>query len=198
MPALGPDRKEERRRNLLDAAWRCAGSKGFAELTVEDICEAAGVSKGSFYGYFTSKLDLLIGLLDDDAARLEARIEELTATKKTGIDRLEAFAKAMLERGDDAGRVQIQSDLWAAAANEEVVRARFSESIRHRRGLLRGWIEESMAQGDMREVPANALASIVLALGDALMLHASLDPSGFQWRNVRTALGILLEDLRPG
>ncbi|MGH2718840.1 MAG: TetR family transcriptional regulator C-terminal domain-containing protein, partial [Actinomycetota bacterium] len=123
--------------------------------------------------------------------------EELTAIKKTGLDRLEGFAKAMLERGDDAGRVQIQADLWAAAANEEVVRARFSETIRRRRALLRGWIEESVAQGDMREVPANALASIVLALGDALMLHSSLDPSGFQWRNVRTALSILLEDHRP-
>ena len=46
-------------------------------------------------------------------------------------------------------------------------------------------------------MPANALAAVFLALGDGLMLHRVLDPSGFRWANVRRALDALLEGLRP-
>jgi AcrR family transcriptional regulator len=164
---------------------------------LDEVCGEAGVSKGTFYGYFGSKQDLLIGLLDDDARALEASIEQLSRSGSSGLDRLEAFARAMLARGEDGGRVQLLGDLWAAVSQDEGLRNRFSATIRSRRVLLRSWIEEAMAAGEITEVPANALAAIVLALGDALMLHASLDPSGFKWRNVRRVITLLLEGLRP-
>ncbi len=42
-----------------------------------------------------------------------------------------------------------------------------------------------------------SLAAVFLALGDGLMLHRVLDPSGFQWDNVRRALDALLAGLQP-
>jgi AcrR family transcriptional regulator len=194
---LAAEAREERRRNLIQAAWRCVRRKRFTDLTVDDVCEEAGVSKGSFYSYFDSKQDLLIGLLEDDAASMEESIERLSKPGRSGLERLEAFARAMLKRGEDASRVQVLGDLWAAVSSDDMIRQRFSETIRRRRVLLRSWIEEAVAAGEIRELPPNALAAIVLALGDALMLHASLDPAGFQWRNVGSVLILLLEGLRP-
>ena len=49
---------------MLDA-WDIASSQ-----TVDDICAEAEVSKGAFYGYFSSKQELLIALLEEDAADL--------------------------------------------------------------------------------------------------------------------------------
>lgn len=46
---------EARRDQLLDAAERLFAEKGYAETTVADIAEAAGVAKGTFYLYFPSK-----------------------------------------------------------------------------------------------------------------------------------------------
>lgn len=198
MPILAQEDKEQRRRNLLEAAWRCVARKGFAELTVDDICEEAGVSKGSFYGYFDSKQALLGALLDDDAAALEARIAEVQESRDSGRARVEWFVRAMLQRGEDPARTQLLADLWSNAAADPGLRLRFSETVRRRRGLLRSWIEEATAAGELRAVPANALGSILLALGDGLMLHASIDPAAFQWRNVRRALTMLLEGLDAG
>ncbi|MGH2719221.1 MAG: TetR/AcrR family transcriptional regulator [Actinomycetota bacterium] len=198
MPSLAQVDKELRRRNLLDAAWRCVAGKGFGDLTVDDVCEEAGVSKGSFYGYFESKQALLLGLLDDDAAALEARIAEVEASRASGRARVEGFVRAMLQRGEDAARTQLLADLWSNVSADAALQKRFSETVRRRRMLLRSWIEEATAAGELREVPANALAAILLALGDGLMLHASIDPAGFQWRNVRRVLGMLLEGLTPG
>ncbi len=43
---------------LLEAAQHLMLEKGFTATTVDDICEAAGLTKGSFFHYFKSKEDL--------------------------------------------------------------------------------------------------------------------------------------------
>jgi TetR/AcrR family transcriptional repressor of nem operon len=43
------------RDRLLDAAQRLMLAKGFAATTVDEICEAAKLTKGSFFHYFQSK-----------------------------------------------------------------------------------------------------------------------------------------------
>jgi len=54
----------ETRAKLLDAARDVIRSKGYAGSTVDDICAAAGVTKGSFFHYFDSKEELGIAALE--------------------------------------------------------------------------------------------------------------------------------------
>jgi AcrR family transcriptional regulator len=195
MPKLRPEIRSERRQALIDAAWRCAAVQGFRDLTVDDVCAEAGVSKGAFYGYFDQKQDLLLALLEDDAAALDRELERITSGSPSGVERVRAFAQAMLARGEDPARVQVRTDLWADLLTEEAVRAQLAEVTQRRRELVRSWIEEAVASGELVEIPTNALASILLALADGLMLHRALDPSGFRWRNIRRAIDVLLAGL---
>lgn len=192
MPKLRPETRVERRQDLLEAAWRCAARRGFRDLTVDDVCVEAGVSKGAFYGYFEQKQDLLLALLEDDAAALDHELERITRRTGSGVERVRQFARAMLARGEDAARVQVRTDLWADLLTEDVVRQRLAEATQRRRELVRGWIEEAVASGELAAIPANALASILLALADGLMLHGALDPDAFRWSNVRRAIDVLL------
>jgi AcrR family transcriptional regulator len=61
MPAGGRrDRKKtETRQALRDAAHRLFAEKGFAKTTIDDITEAADVSRRTFFRYYDSKDDLL-------------------------------------------------------------------------------------------------------------------------------------------
>ena len=195
VPVLAQEQKAQRRDNIIRAAWRCAARKGFRELTIDEICEEAGVSKGGFYGYFGSKEELLVALLEDEAAGRLAIFQAL-GEKSAGVERLQAFARAMLERAGDPAHVQVLADLWATVGNQGPVRDAFSASISARRSVLREWIEEAVADEELVDLPPNALASILIALGDGLLLHAALDPSAFQWRNVRKVLLTLLEGVR--
>jgi TetR/AcrR family transcriptional regulator, transcriptional repressor for nem operon len=45
---------------LLDAALTAIRAKGYTATTVDDICEAAGVTKGAFFHHFKSKEDLAV------------------------------------------------------------------------------------------------------------------------------------------
>lgn len=48
-------RGEESRRRVLDAALTVFRTKGYTATTVDDLCAAAGVTKGSFFHHFDSK-----------------------------------------------------------------------------------------------------------------------------------------------
>jgi AcrR family transcriptional regulator len=193
LPRLEAAARTERRQHLIDAAWRCASQQGFRSLTVDDVCAEAGVSKGAFYLYFDQKQDLLLALLEDDAAGVDATMRQLQRTRTSGVERLRRLVRAELERGEDAARLQVRADLWAEMSANPAVQERFVEAVRRRRVALRSWIDEAIDSGELVDLPSNALAAILLALGDGLMLHAGLDPAGFRWANVKRALDAILE-----
>jgi AcrR family transcriptional regulator len=196
MPKLKPETRIERRHDLLDAAWRCAARSGFRDMSVDEVCAEAGVSKGAFYGYFQHKGELLIALLDDDAEALDEKLEQASDPDGGVTERLRRFTQLALEHGSDPGRVQVRADLWTELLTVPAVRERVAAVTDRRRALVRGWIEDGVAAGELTEIPANALASILLALADGLVLHRALDPQGFRWNNIARAVEVLLAGLR--
>ena len=61
---VGPDTRTK----LLDAALHVMRLKGYAAATVDDICRAAGLTKGSFFHHFASKEELGIAAAEHFAA----------------------------------------------------------------------------------------------------------------------------------
>jgi len=195
MPKLDALAKEGRRRLLVEAGSRCVSRGGYHNLSVDDVCVEAGVSKGAFYTYFARKQDLLVALADDDAAGLNELVAD-AADQAGGIEQMRRFVAAAIDRGADVSAVQLRADLWAEIGSDDVLQARFVETTRQRRVALAALISEAVDTGEVVEVPANALAAIFLALSDGLMLHRQLDPASFGWANVHRAVEALLEGLR--
>lgn len=164
-------------------------------MTVDDVCAEANLSKGAFYGYFDQKRDLLVALLEDDASDLEAILEQQDASSSSTLAKLRAYTRAVLKRSEEPGRAQLRADLWTAMLTEKEVKAAFADSVQRRRTKLRSWIERAVARSEIAEIPANALASILLALGDGLLLHASIAPTAFRWVNISAALDVLLSGI---
>lgn len=52
------------RQRLLDAALHVIRSKGYVATTVDDLCHAAGVTKGSFFHHFKSKEELALAAVE--------------------------------------------------------------------------------------------------------------------------------------
>jgi AcrR family transcriptional regulator len=55
---------EQRREHLLDVGVELLGRHGTADVSIEQIADAAGVSKGLLYHYFPTKDDFLLAVLD--------------------------------------------------------------------------------------------------------------------------------------
>lgn len=197
MPRIKDETREARRRAFIDAGWRCVAERGFRDLTVDDICAEAGRSKGSFYSHFREKQDLLVALLDADAAHVEGAIADADASTGAGADRIKHFLRSNMELGDEPARAQLRADLWGQVFADDALRHHVGKAVRRRRSLLAAVITEAVASGKLRDIPPNAFAAVLLALADGLVLHAAVDPGGFRWANVRRAVAVLLDGLAP-
>lgn len=80
----------ERRRQLLDTALEVFAAEGFHSTSMNDVAEAAGVTKPVLYQHFKSKRQLYLELLEDVGTRLGARIEEATAAAGSPHQQVEA------------------------------------------------------------------------------------------------------------
>jgi TetR/AcrR family transcriptional regulator len=72
--ARSPEDKQQRRQDILDRAWDLFESRPWAELTMTDVADAAGLSKAALYRYFDTKEALF---LEVEAARLGEWLEAL-------------------------------------------------------------------------------------------------------------------------
>ncbi len=68
----------ERRRQLLDVALEQFGSKGFHHTSMNDVAEAAGVTKPVLYQHFSSKRSLYLELLREVGQRLRDQVAKAT------------------------------------------------------------------------------------------------------------------------
>jgi TetR/AcrR family transcriptional repressor of nem operon len=59
-PVTKPRAQRESKTRILEAAMSVIRSKGYSATTVDDICRAAGLSKGSFFHHFKSKEELAL------------------------------------------------------------------------------------------------------------------------------------------
>jgi AcrR family transcriptional regulator len=69
-------KKEERREDILRAATGVFVSKGYRPTSIDDLVEAAGISKGLFYVYFDSKQQAFIELVESYFEGLGGVLEE--------------------------------------------------------------------------------------------------------------------------
>ena len=83
-----------RRRQLLDVALREFADRGFHKTSMDDIAEAAGVTKPVLYQHFKSKRDLYLELLDDVGGRMMDAIAKAVAAAQGPRQQVEAGFRA--------------------------------------------------------------------------------------------------------
>ena len=87
---------EQTRQALIDSALELFGSRGYAVTSVQEITEAAGVTKGAFYHHFESKEDLL-ALIHDQFLDLQlAMLREALLRDEDPAARLRELLRALL------------------------------------------------------------------------------------------------------
>lgn len=61
-----------KKQQIINAAHHLFIKKGYNASSIQDILDEAGISKGTFYNYFTSKSECLIALMESIAEDIRA------------------------------------------------------------------------------------------------------------------------------
>ena len=86
-----------RREQLISAAARVIGAKGYERASLQEICAAAGILPGSLYYHFKSKEDLFIKVHAEGFCQLNEAVDRAVAAESDPWRRLEAACAAHLE-----------------------------------------------------------------------------------------------------
>src|SRR6266404_7247315 len=83
-------RASDAKERLMDAVLELIWTGSYGSTTIDQICEKAGVKKGSFYYFFDSKADLSVAAID---AGWQSKRPELDAVFSPTIPPLERLQK---------------------------------------------------------------------------------------------------------
>lgn len=87
------------RAKLLAAGTESFARRGIRRTTVEELAQAAGISKGAFYNFFDTKESLFLTLVEDYEIRAHAEVEAAVRTDPHhGLDTLIDTALHATER----------------------------------------------------------------------------------------------------
>ena len=186
---------EKTRERILDVAYEAIVQKGFAGTSVEELVEAAGITKSGFFYHFRDKNDMARQLFERFLAEDEAIIDTLEQrAHELSDDPLQSFliflnlyAQVMddmeaLHPGCMVATVTYQERLFDA----EVKRMNVEFLMRMRR-RFRGSLDKIVAKYPPRvEVDLDALADHLTAIVEgAIVLSKALNDEGLMGRQTR-------------
>lgn len=148
---------EERKNEILDAAERLFGTKGFDQTSTNDILDEIGIARGTLYYHFKSKEEILDAVIERMTGRLIEKAKVIVAKKEIPVlQRLTVMICALNVNDAGLGRELLeQMHKPQNALMHRKMEKSLSAGINP---LLTGLIKEGIEQGICRtEYPEEAV-----------------------------------------
>jgi AcrR family transcriptional regulator len=168
--------KDTRREQILDAAAKMFIARGYEDSSVDDIARLAGLSKGSIYWYFKSKLEILFELSDRCVEQSQEEILHMAFEKYGNEVLFRAFKELHAIDLRYPDREMLFHQLHALAARYPEIRERLK--LYHRQWDATGErvIQKVVADSGIQNVDAMVLAQAITSLWNGLHIRKEIDP----------------------
>jgi TetR/AcrR family transcriptional regulator, repressor for uid operon len=175
-PKLATVGQGDARVRILEAATKCFAASGFHSTSMQQICAAAQMSPGGVYRYFASKDDIIAAIAQHVNARNNEYLGRLAAEGVT----LDAFCDAGFACLKDlmlGPECALFCEVFAEAHRNPKTRKAFEATYSEARMTLRSVLAKLQSAGEVEStLDLEAASSMVMAIGDGLMMRMRLDP----------------------
>lgn len=182
-------KREHRRLEILQAAKHVFADRGFHAASVNEIIKAAGIARGTFYLYFSSKDAVFESILDLAIQELEARI--------IGVDVDPGAAPPALQLHQNVSRV-----LQYMLGDRELIKLILNHGLRpdaelalrvesffdHVEERIESSLTQGMSMGLVRKCDASLAASLILGSIRGALRRLTKIQDGFDIQVVATEL----------
>jgi len=163
---------EQRRAQIVEAAFSCFAEKGYHATTMDDIVRTSGLSKGSLYWHFRSKEDVFLAVFDAFAEEVFATWDSLLAEGCGTLDVLDGVTRRTIEQmGIDGAAMRA----WGEFMSHPQARERLGEVYRRTREKLVASLQRDVADGRVCDLPLQGMAAALTAATEGLVLQAMVD-----------------------
>jgi TetR/AcrR family transcriptional regulator, transcriptional repressor for nem operon len=147
---------QDTRDRLITAAIALIFSRGYANVGVQELCEAAGVKKGSFYHFFPSKRDLALAALERHWRTYRAGIEQCVVSKLPPLERVNFLFnhlykqyQAKIEGGEVLTGCAFGTLSMEVSAHDTVLREALEKVFRDWASLFEQVFKDAVVSGDL-------------------------------------------------
>lgn len=171
-------KSEASRQQVLDAAVEALARDGIQGTSVQDIADAAGLSKGAVHYHFESKDDLLERVLKQCCDRIEKRITAALDEPGLPMERIRrALAEMWAVRRDVAPEFRVLMDMQVVARQSPTMAKALGTALaRARRQMIDVGLVRLLELGLRPKVSIEVVPRLVLATLDGLATHHYVDP----------------------
>lgn len=147
-PIYSPDKAQETRNRILDAAIVVFAEKGYHDARVDEIVQESNSSKGSVYFHFPSKQEIFWAVIDKFVLKLESNLTQAISTRQHGVEKVEAALNACLETFERYGSLAkiflIQASGLGVAFESKLqdIHERFA-------ALIKSYLDLAVSEGDL-------------------------------------------------
>ncbi len=188
---------DQRRAELVEAAWRVIARDGLAQTTTREIAREAGYSNGVLAHYFADKEAILDRALQLAFDRTSARIKEWT-DEHHGLDALRgALLLALPLDAESRLGVEVEVSFWGRAVGNPALGAVQDARLRAWAKVIRQLVTGAIETGQLRpDVPINETVDLLTAVIDGLSLQGALYPRRYGPRRLVAAIDAVLATLQ--
>src|SRR2546427_7721141 len=174
-------RVSDAKEKLMEAVSELIWTGSYGSTTIDDICEKAGVKKGSFYYFFKSKADLAVAALDECYKQKRVEMDALFSPTVPPLERirnyLEACYQSQCEMKEECGCV-LGCPLFTLGAEvstqEQKLRAKIHEILEYHGKYFESAIREAHSAGLIHAPDASAKARMIRAYFEGLLTQARI------------------------
>jgi AcrR family transcriptional regulator len=194
------ERREQNRQRLLESARTLFGQKGYGATSLDEIAEAAGLTRGAlYYNFPDGKEDLFVALLEDRADERAAAIEQAFGKPSSG-DVNVTLRQTQAAAGDWARNLvanrefhQLFTEFALHASREpKFARAFKKRETSIRRAIAKVMDERAVGFGVELPIPGEQLALGIIALANGLALEHAVEASNVPDELLGQLVGLLI------
>jgi TetR/AcrR family transcriptional regulator, transcriptional repressor for nem operon len=174
-------RVSDAKKRLMNAVSELIWSGSYGSTTIDQICEKAGVKKGSFYYFFDSKCELAAEALETNWQARRIQLDAIFSPTVPPLDRLRKYCQFGYEFQREIkskyGRV-LGCPLFALGSEvctqEDVLRKRIEGILSYKRKYIESAIRDAHAAGVIKASDPAAKAGMILAYYEGLLTQARI------------------------
>lgn len=141
-------RTSDTKERLIEAAMTLLWRHGFASVSVDQLCAAANVKKGSFYHFFESKEDLALAALEAHWEQRKPVLDAAFSPSLLPLERLEKYFGFILQRQRElqAETGNVLGCFYFSLGNECLEHPRLSARLREIIGTYERYYESALGE----------------------------------------------------
>jgi TetR/AcrR family transcriptional repressor of nem operon len=170
--------KPNLREHILSAGFDTLYARGFNATSVQDIAEAAGAPKGSFYNHFDSKEALGVAVVDEYIARTSSLLPILADPALPPLSRLRSYFEALNELSAGGGqRGCLLGNFGSELSNQSApIRMRVSAAFANWGGAIADVVAQGQRDGSISgELSAKSLAAFIIDAWEGAVLRTKVE-----------------------